>query len=164
MIARLFGRVADMSAMEDLVTVLGGMRDADRSRNFSNTGYTLIQAALGDRAVTEIMAKMGALVTGGAAAGSMFPTETLGTIGSAYLLSEAIHSPSMMQALVNSARGGTPEMSETLRRSVARAVSRMISEDVLTDDQRLNNTNSTSANDTRNWNPNAGWRAMSATP
>lgn len=101
----MFGNVADMRSLDDLMTVLGGMRDADRARNFSNTGYTLIQAALGDRAVGEIMAKLGALVTGGAAAGSMFPTETLGTVGSAYLLSEVMHNPRMARAIADAARG-----------------------------------------------------------
>lgn len=160
----MFGNVADMRSLDDLMTVIGGMRDADRARNFSNTGYTLIQAALGDRAMGEIMAKLGAMVTGGAAAGAMFPTETIGTLGMGYLLSEVMHNAGMARAIADAARGGAPEMTESIRRSVARAVTRMLSEDVMAEDQPLGSTNSTSANDSRNWDPNAGWRAKSTTP
>ena len=161
----LFGPVTDLRALADLMTVLGGMREADRSRNFSNTAYTLIQASLGDRAITETMTKIGALATGGAAAGSMFPTETITTAASAYLLSEAMHNPGVARALVQAARGTAPEITETVQRSIARAVGRIGSEDLMAEpDQRPKVTNSVNANATRNGMPALGSRAMSTTP
>jgi hypothetical protein len=162
----LFGSVTDMGRIDNLMTVLGGMRDADRSRNFSNSAHALIQAAIGDRAITEVVGKLGALVTGGAAAGSMFPTETMGAIGGAYLLSEAFHSPIVADALARAARGAPVEMTESLRRSIARAVMHPMADDAMggNDQAPRTITNSTNANVSRNSPPTSGWRAMSTTP
>lgn len=148
----LFGGVADMNALDDLMTVVGGMRDADRSRNFSNTAYTMIQASLGDRLFSETMSKLGAAVSGGAAVGGMsfFPTETIGTLASGYLLSEAMHGPGMARALAEAARGGTPEITESVRRAVTRAVTRMLSDNAMEEPQTLGAMNSAAANISRN--------------
>lgn len=129
----LFGRVADMGAIDDLMTVLGGMREGDRSRNFSNTGYTLIQAALGERLVGDVMRGIGAAAAG--TGGVVAPTETAATALTSYLLSEALHNPAVARALADASRGRPVNMDEPLRRSLGRAVGQATGRDVLGEEQ-----------------------------
>ena len=127
----LFGRVANTGEIDDLMTVIGGMREADRSRNFSNTAYTLMQASLGERAIGEIMTKV-AGVSGGASAigGGLIPVETLGYVAAPYLLSEVIHRPGVARAIADAASGRPMQMTETVRRAVGRAVARALGDEL----------------------------------
>ena len=125
----LFGHVADTDRIDDLMTVIGGMREADRSRNFSNTAYTLLQAEFGEKAIGEIAAKVGGYSGGATAVGSgLIPLQTLLLPFSAYAMSEVIHRPAMAKAIADTMRGRPVQMTESVRRGIGRALGRMLSD------------------------------------
>jgi hypothetical protein len=126
----LFGHVADLGAMDDLMTVIGSMRDADLNRNFSNTAYTLLTGEFGQAAASDVAKRVQTMFTGGAGASTfLYPTETVLTGIAAYLMSEAIYNPPVARALASLLRGQTYRKTEAVGRSLGRAVSRLFEEE-----------------------------------
>ena len=132
----LFGRVVDTDEIDDLMTVIGGMREADRSRNFSNTAYTLLQASLGEKVIGEMGTKIAGISGGASALGSgLIPIESLTYLTVPYIFSEIAHNRGVARALADAASGRPVRMTETVRRAMGRAAGRALSADELGEDE-----------------------------
>jgi hypothetical protein len=118
----LFGQVTDVGAIEDLMSVVGAVKEADRTRNFSNTAYSLVQAVLGGGAVAEMASQL-------AKGGGPIPTETLGVALVPYALSEAFHRPWLARALAKAARGEDVPLTRELVTALGRVVGQALGRD-----------------------------------
>jgi hypothetical protein len=116
----VFGQVADMGHLNDLMTVLNGMREADLGRNFSNTAYALIQASMTQQAGRAILDNALALATTGVAAQTGTLEEAMKGYAAGWMMSYAMHRPAVARAMSDMLQGRPVPMTPTLRKELAR--------------------------------------------